>query len=166
MLEDYKGNKPELYKRYIDDVLRASSGARQDLEDFIEFCSAYHLSLKYTFEMSESSVSFLDLCLSIPDARIATPIHYNPSDTHSYFYYCSSHPPHCKKAIPCSQFLRFRRICSDDDECSLCNRYKLYIGETGRRLANRFGEHLRAVEGFEQRGGGGGVEFPLPKTLI
>ena len=69
MLEDYKGNKPQLYKHYIDDVLWASSGARKDLDDFIEFCSAYHPSLKYTFEMSESSVSFLALCLSIPDAR-------------------------------------------------------------------------------------------------
>ena len=104
-LEDYKGNKPQLYKRYIDDVLGASSGTRQHLENFMEFCSAYHPSLKYTFEISESSLSFLDLCLSISDARITTTIHYS-----------SSHPPHCKKAIPYGQFLRLRRICSDDDE--------------------------------------------------
>ena len=49
MLEDYKGNKTQLYKRYIDDVLGASSGTRQDLP--------YHPSLKYTFEISESSLS-------------------------------------------------------------------------------------------------------------
>ena len=46
MLEDYKGNKPQLYKRYIDDVLGASSGTRQDLENFMEFCSACHPSLR------------------------------------------------------------------------------------------------------------------------
>ena len=57
MLEDYKGNKTQLYKRYIDDVLGASSGTRQDLENFTEFCSAYHPSLKYTFEISDSSLS-------------------------------------------------------------------------------------------------------------
>ena len=34
-LEDYKGNKPQLYKRYIDDVLGASSGTRQHLENFM-----------------------------------------------------------------------------------------------------------------------------------
>ena len=28
--------------------------------------------------------------------------------------------------------------------------YMLYIGETGRRLSDRFGEHLRSVEGFKQ----------------
>ena len=70
MLEDYQGNKPQLYKRYIDDVLGASSGTRQDLDNFIDFCSTYHPSLKYTFEISESSLSFLDLCLTISDARI------------------------------------------------------------------------------------------------
>ena len=81
----------------------------------IEFCSAYHPSLKYTFEISESSLSFLDLCLTISDARITTTIHYKPTDTQSYLEYSSSHPPHCKKAIPYGQFLRLRRICSDDD---------------------------------------------------
>ena len=115
MLEDYQGNKPQLYKRYIDDVLGASSDTRQDLENFIEFCSTYHPSLKYTFEISESLLSFLDLCLTISDARITMTIHYKPTDTHSYLDYSSSHPPHCKKAIPYSQFLRLRRICSDDD---------------------------------------------------
>ena len=109
-------NKPKLYKRHIDDVLGASSGTRQDLENFIEFCSIYHPSLKYTFEISESSLSFLDSCLSISDARITTTIHYKPTYAHSYLDYSSSHPPHRKKAIPYGQFLRFRRICSDDDE--------------------------------------------------
>ena len=72
MLEDYQGNKPQLYKHYIKDVLGASSGTRQDLENFIEFCSAYHPFLKYTFEISESSLSFLDLCLSISNTGITT----------------------------------------------------------------------------------------------
>ena len=65
---------------------------------------------------SASPLSFLDLCLSISDARITTTIHYKATDTHSYLDYRSSHPPHCKKAIPYGQFLRLRRICSDDDE--------------------------------------------------
>ena len=37
MFEDYQGNKPELYKRYIDDVLEASSGTPQDLEQLYNF---------------------------------------------------------------------------------------------------------------------------------
>ena len=51
--------------------------------------------------------------------------------------------------------------------CQRC--YKLYIGETVRRLSDRFGEHLRSVEGFKQnpcyQGGGFPVaeHFNLPE---
>ncbi|KAL9952017.1 hypothetical protein ACROYT_G039216 [Oculina patagonica] len=116
MFADYHGQKPELYKRYIDDVLGASSGTREDLESFIEFCSSYHPSLKYTFEISESSIPFLDLSLSISNDRISTSIHYKPTDTHNYLHYSSSHPTQCKNGIPFGQFLRLRRICSNDSD--------------------------------------------------
>ena len=51
--------------------------------------------------------------------------------------------------------------------CQRC--YKLYIGETGRRLSDRFGEHLRSVESFKHnlryQGGGFPVaeHFNLPE---
>ena len=51
--------------------------------------------------------------------------------------------------------------------CQRC--YKLYNGETDRRFAGRFGEHLRSVEGFKQKpryqGGGFHVaeHFNLPE---
>ena len=54
MFEEYQGRKPDLYKRYIDDVLGASSDTRQDLENFIHFCSTYYPALKYMFDISES----------------------------------------------------------------------------------------------------------------
>ena len=116
MFEEYQGRKPELYKRYIDDVLGASSDTRQDLENFIHFCSTYHPALKYTFEIRESSLPFLDLCVSISNNRVFTTIHYKATDTHNYLEYTSSHPTHCRNAIPFSQFLRLRRICSDDGD--------------------------------------------------
>ena len=53
------------------------------------------------------SLSFLDLYLSISDARITTTIHYKPTDTHSYLDYSSSHPPRCKKAISYGHFSVF-----------------------------------------------------------
>ena len=50
-------------------------------KNFIHFCSTYHPALKYTFEISESSVPFLDLCVSIFNNRVATTIHYKATDT-------------------------------------------------------------------------------------
>ena len=84
MLQEYQGRNSDLYKWYIDDVLSASSDTRQDLENFIHFCSTYHPALKYTFEISESSIPFLDLCVSIFKNRVSTTIHYKATDTHNY----------------------------------------------------------------------------------
>ena len=43
--------------------------------------------------------------------------------------------------------------------CQRC--HKLYVGETGRRLADRFGEHLRSVEGYNQNPRYQGGGFPV-----
>ena len=48
--------------------------------------------------------------------RIATSIHYKATDSHSYLNFSSSHPYSCKSSIPYSQFLRLRKICSDDSD--------------------------------------------------
>ena len=39
-------------------------------------------------------------------------------------------------------------------------RYMPYIGETSRKLADRFGEHLRSVEGFNHNSRYHGGDFP------
>ena len=76
---------------------------------------------------------------------LCTSVHYKSTDSHSYLLHSSSDLSHVKNSIPYSQFLRHRRLCSDDCiTCTLCK--KLYIGETGRRLGDRFREHLRDVE--------------------
>ena len=42
--------------------------------------------------------------------------HYKATDSHSYLDYRSSHNPSMKNSIPSSQFLRLRRLCSDDTD--------------------------------------------------
>ena len=46
-------------------------------------------------------------------------MHYKPKNSHSYLLYSSSHPSHVKNSIPYSQFLRLRRLCSEDSDFSL-----------------------------------------------
>ena len=43
--------------------------------------------------------------------------------------------------------------------------YMLYIGETGRRLSDRFGEHPRSVERFKQNPPYQGCGFPVAEHL-
>ena len=61
-------------------------------------------------------MSFLDISVSINGDALATSVSYKPTDSHSYLLFSSSHPNHTKQSIPYSQFLRLRRLCSDDKD--------------------------------------------------
>ena len=115
----YNGPKPELYRRYIDDCIGATSSTREDLNQFITAVNSFHPALKYTWEISDTSLAFLDIKVSIEGNALCTSVHYKPTDSHGYLLYSSSHPSHVKNSIPYSQFLRLRRLCSDDSEFSL-----------------------------------------------
>ena len=113
---NYHGPKPDLYKRYIDDCVGATSSSREELNQFINSVNSFHPALKYTWKISENSLAFLDIKLSINDNALSTSVHYKPTDSHNYLLHSSSHPQHVKNAIPFSQFLRLRRLCSDDTD--------------------------------------------------
>ena len=113
---NYHGPKPDLYKRYINDCIGATSSSKEELNLFINAVNSFHPALKYTWEISENSLVFLDIKLSINDNGLSTSVHYKPTDSHNYLLHSSSHPQHVKNAIPFSQFLRLRRLCSDDTD--------------------------------------------------
>ena len=87
-----------------------------ELESYIEFVQGFHPALEYTFNITDHSLPFLDIAIQIEGDHFKTSIHYKPTDTHSYLLFHSNHPPACKRSIPFSQFLRLRRLCSDDDD--------------------------------------------------
>ena len=116
--DKFDGTKPELYRRYIDDCFGATSCSRQELDYFITSVNSFHPALKYTWVVSECSIAFLDINVSISGNRLSTNVHYKPTDSHSYLLHSSSHPAHVKNSIPYSQFLRLRRLCSDDTDFS------------------------------------------------
>ena len=111
--------KPELYRRYIDDCIGATSSTREDLNQFITAVNSFHPTLKYTWEIPDTSLAFLDIKVSIEGNGLCTSVHYKPTDSHSYLLYSSSHPSRVKNSILYSQFLRLRRLCSDDSNFSL-----------------------------------------------
>ena len=116
IFDQYTGTKPVLYKRYIDDIAGATSGSREEIEDFATYVNGFHPSLNFTWVISDVQLPFLDLCLKPTPDRLLTSIYYKETDTHSYLNYTSSHPARCKNSIPYSQFLRLRRICSEEND--------------------------------------------------
>ena len=65
MLSSYTGIKPDLYKRYKDDVAGAASCSKEDLRQFLEFASSFHPSLEYTWSISSNKLPFLDIYMKI-----------------------------------------------------------------------------------------------------
>ena len=80
---NYHGPKTYLYKRYIDNCVGATSSSREELNLFINSVNSFHPALKYTWEISENSLAFLDIKLSINDNSLSTSVHYKPTDSHN-----------------------------------------------------------------------------------
>ena len=59
--------------------------------------------------ISDISLAFLDVKISLEDNGLCPNVYYKPTDSHSYLLYSSSHPSHVKNSVPFSQFLRLRR---------------------------------------------------------
>ena len=86
----YDGPKPDFYGRYIDDCIGAISSSREELNRFITSVNSFHPALKYTWEISETSLAFLDIKVSINGNGLRTSVHYKPTDSHSYLLHSSS----------------------------------------------------------------------------
>ena len=82
MLRDYTGIKPDLYKRYMDDVAGAASCTEDDLTRFLTFVSSYHPKLEYTWSISSAKLPFLDMYLIPRYDRVVASIYYKETDSH------------------------------------------------------------------------------------
>ena len=100
--EQYTDPIPDYLGRYIDDCVGTASCSRGELECFINYVNNFHPALQFTWEIKETSVSFLDILVSINGNRLTTSVFYKPTDSHSYLLYSSSHPNHTKQVIPFS----------------------------------------------------------------
>ena len=82
----------------------------------LSIVSNFHPALQFTCNISDLELPFLDIRLQINNHSIQTSVHYKTTDTHNYLHRTSLLPNHCKHGIPYNQFLRLRRICSDNDD--------------------------------------------------
>ena len=70
---------------------------------------------QFEAESSTLHVNFLDVTVSLDEQHsIQTDLYTKPTDSHNYLNYNSAHPRHCRDGIPYSQFLRLKRICSNE----------------------------------------------------
>ena len=118
------GPKPQFFKRYIDDLLFMFSCTLRQAQIFLN---------KFTWSSMEAEkVPFLDILISPDGDKVKTSVYSKPTYTHSYLLYSSYHAKSLRDSIPYSQFLRIRRLCSDDaDFREQCYKYSEFFRERG-----------------------------------
>ena len=86
---------------------------KNSLIEFIEHLNTVHSTIKFTSDISDTKISFLDLTIYIKQSALYTRLYTKPTDRHMYLNYLSEHPFSLKKSIPYSQFLRLKKIHSE-----------------------------------------------------
>ena len=108
--------KPLVWFRYIDDVFFIWTHGQEKLDSFLEELNRCNSYLKFTYESSKTSISFLDLKVSLSNGDLSTDLHIKSTDRHQFLHYISSHPNHTKRCSIYSQALRISRICSNKSD--------------------------------------------------
>ena len=107
--------KPLLWLRYIDDIFLLWNEGRDRLMEFISAANDFHPTIKFTHEISNSFIHFLDITVhKTDDNRLETDLYSKPTTAHLYLHHSSCHPYHTKKSLPFSLAFRLLRICSTD----------------------------------------------------
>jgi len=109
--------KPLVWLRYIDDIFIVWPHGEPSLQEFISHLNSCHHSIKFTADLSPTSINFLDTTVKIDtNGKLYTDLYCKPTDSHNYLLFDSAHPQHCKRSLPYSQLLRVRRICTYIDD--------------------------------------------------
>ena len=130
-------HQPHTWWRFIDDIFMIWTHTENDLHNFISYLNNLHPTIKFTSSHSSTSISFLDVQVSLNQFGVVeTDLYTKPTDKHQYLLHSSCHPFHTKRAIPFSLALRLRRICSSDETFTLrTNELIQYLNNRGYNLS-------------------------------
>ena len=96
--------------------------------EFTDYINNLYPTIKFELVYSESHFNVLDLTLHFRNGFISTDIYAKPTDSYLYLPFSSSHPSHCKRAVPFGVALRIKRNCSTNDFLqNRCREYKGYL---------------------------------------
>ena len=107
--------------RFVDDIILLSNSPRPILEEQIQYLNTLHPNLKFTAEISDTSINFLDITIYKGKdfnntGKLSTKIFTKPVDTFQYIMPTSTHPPSTFRAFIYGEFLRIIRNTSEKEE--------------------------------------------------
>ena len=106
--------KPKVWKRYIDDVFSLWDVNRKDIDLFIEQAHTFHPTLKFTAEISEKEITFLDTVVYNGQTILDIKTHYKPTETFQYTHYSSCHPAVLREGFIIREAIRLLRTNSSE----------------------------------------------------
>ena len=117
--------KPRVWKRYIDDVFSLWDCNRNEVERFIEEANTFHPTIKFTAEISENEITFLDTVVFkgerfIKESILDIKTHYKPTETFQYTHFTSCHPPGVKRGFIKGEAIRLLRTNSSKTTFEEC----------------------------------------------
>ena len=113
---NYNKPLPIFFGRLIDDIFFTWKYSEAELLTLYKDLNNYHKTIKFEINYSVEKINFLDVTVYIKDNLLHTTLYIKPTDRKEYLHFNSSHPSHCKSAIPYSQAIRYRRIIDEDTE--------------------------------------------------
>ncbi len=107
-----------IWKRFIDDIFIVWTGTKEEFLTFMNRINTVHSTIKFTYEISETEITFLDITLykgtrfqtkGILDIRT----HIKPTNKQLYVHATSYHPASTGKSITIGETNRYIRTNSD-----------------------------------------------------
>ena len=113
-LKNYDGDKPIVYKRYVDDVF-CLFNKEQDATEFLEYLNKQHPNIKFTAEPELNGVlPFLDVSIKKREGGgFETSVYHKSSYTGLLMNYLSFTPNLYKKPLVKTLINRTYNICSN-----------------------------------------------------
>ena len=107
-------HKPLIWKRFIDDIFSVWTLPKAEINNFVEFTNTFHITIKFTHEMSSEKIVFLDTEVFkgprfIIDKILDHQTHFKPTETFQYTHFSSCHPLSVKRGFVKGEALRLLR---------------------------------------------------------
>lgn len=113
--------RPLHYFRYLDDIWGVWNHTEAEFYQFLDKLNQYSDSINLTATLSSDSIDFLDTTTFkgphfTDTLKLDIRVFFKETDSHSLLYKSSYHPKHTFAGLVKSQLLRFKRICTRQED--------------------------------------------------
>lgn len=114
-------NKPLHYLRYLDDIWGIWTGSQESFHEWFNELNTHDPSIKLQYTLNSKEINFLDTTVYKGQAfevtqKLDIKVFFKETDTHALLFKNSFHPKHTYRGLIKSQLIRFKRICTQEQD--------------------------------------------------